>query len=1007
MARLFYTFVYFFFWPISQVWAVQMRPSTDIERSGSEPGIATRFGEMIVWILENTLNILTFIVIVWLMIKIIRLTYELIMAGQLICMRVTLPRADSKLDKERETKKDFKEKVGIMSIFYKSVHNLTQSSAFATIMNFIFRHAKISLELMYHDGMVHFYAVGYREHMSLVVQQITSNYPDAEVKIIPRDKFPEIKPLGFTLQAASVGKVNDDVFPIKTYKYFEDDPLSSFTNNFWSLKKTDVASVQFVMKPLGHSWNRKAKKAAGLVAKWEYKKGIKASLPVQIFKWIVAPISWLLYRFIRNEQDPTGSNAPWAASGDSYKIFNQAETEAHKMVGESAGQPGFQTSIRILVSSDTSESARNALQNLVAASSIFTDEYNNQLDNPQLLEDTMRFIFTPLRYFAYRFRLLGIFQAISKFSCDELSTLFHFPDINYNKSPVIAWLEYKMLAPPPNLRFPNEPLIMKDYKRDKEGHIYTTDGSLLQIDKNKNLLRNADKDLLLLDGTIVTVAKEGENIGRPLDEGKTPVQIDEHRKLQWFPLYKDGVLMGWNEYRNNRTPIYFSKKDRGRHHYIIGKSGWGKSVFIGYLARQDLWNGEGLGVIDPHGDLIEDIVAFTPKERAKDMIIFDPADHDRPMWLNMLDLIATDPALKSIEKDRAALDATSIFIKMYGDEIFGPRIQHYFRNGCLTLMDDDEEGGTLIDVPRLFVDEAFMKYKTSKIKNVMVKAFWDHEYAQTGDREKQEMIPFFSAKFGPFITNTTMRNIIGQTKSAFNIREVMDSQKALMVNLSKGKIGDLNAQLLGLIMVSKINMAAMSRADMPEDQRKDFYLYVDEFQNFATDTFGEILSEARKYRLALIMAHQFIAQIGGSGDKHGKWGGKPSIKDAVFGNAGTIMSFKVGAEDAEYLEKEYAPALSQQDIIGIANFTTYCKLNIDNATTRPFDLKTIWDNTYKNAEVSKIIKEYSRKMYGRKKEYVDMEIEARMGIVREEESNSQWITNNDQWTWENIKVTNW
>ena len=471
-------------------------------------------------------------------------------------------------------------------------------------------------------------------------------------------------------------------------------------------------------------------------------------------------------------------------------------------------------------------------------------------------------------------------------------------------------------------------------------------------------------------------------MGNAVDPGKRPAKADVHRHLAGFPLYKDGILMGWNEYRNNKMPIYFMTKDRGRHHYIIGKSGGGKSVFIGYLARQDLWNGDGLCVIDPHGDLVEDIVAFTPKERARDMIIFDPADYERPMGVNMLDIIATDPNLRAIEKDRAALDATSIFIKMYGDEIFGPRIQHYFRNGCLTLMDDEEEGGTLIDVPRLFTDEGFMKYKTSKIKNVMVKSFWDHEYAQTGDREKQEMIPFFSAKFGPFITNTTMRNIIGQTKSAFNLRKVMDEQKALMVNLSKGKIGDLNAQLLGLVMVSKINMAAMSRADMPEDQRKNFFLYVDEFQNFATDTFGEILSEARKYRLALIMAHQFIAQIGGSGDKYGK-GGKPSIKDAVFGNAGTIMSFKVGAEDAEYLEKEYAPLLSQQDIIGIANFTTYVKLNIDNATTRPFDMKTIWDNTYKNDEVSKIIKEFSRKTYGRKKEYVDMELEARMGIIRE------------------------
>ena len=979
MYLVFIGFAFLLLWEESS-YAINVRPATTSERVSSW-GIS-QFIDMLYQIIIYAWDFFIFILIAWLCLKLIRLTYEVLMANRLVYLKVTLPRADSKLDKEKETKKDFKEKVGIMSVFYKSVHNLTQSSAFDTLMNLIFRHAKISLELMYHDGMVHFYVIGYQEHVSLVVQQITSNYPDAEVKMIDKKKFPEIKPLGFTLQAASVGKNNDDIFPIKMYKYFEDDPLSTFTNNFGSLKKTDVAAIQFVMKPLGHNWNKKAKKAAGLLAKWEYKKGSKSWLFLTIIKWILAPISWLLYRFVKNEEDPT-STAPWASSGDSYKIFNQAETEAQKMVWESAGQPGFSCSIRILVASDTGSSAKNALSSLVAATNVFTDEYNNQLANPQMLEDPFRFFFTPIRYFAYRFRLIGVLQSISRFSCDEMSTMFHFPDINYNKSPIISWLEYKMLPPPANLKFPKDPLILKDYKRNTEGNIYTVDGSLLRVDANKNLYRDENKDLELIGGMKIMVHKEGDNIGRPIDEGKVPVQIDDHRKLQGFPLYKDAVLMGWNEYRNVKTPIYFSKKDRGRHHYIIGKSGWGKSVFIGYLARQDLWSGDGLCVIDPHGDLVEDIVSFTPKERAKDMIIFDPADYERPMGLNMLDIIATEPNLRLIEKDRAALDATSIFIKMYGDEIFGPRIQHYFRNGCLTLMDDEEEGGTLIDVPRLFVDEAFMKYKTSKIKNVMVKAFWDHEYAQTGDREKQEMIPFFSAKFWPFITNGTMRNIIGQTKSAFNLRRIMDDQKVLMVNLSKGRIGDLNAQLLGLIMVSKINMAAMSRADIPEDQRKDFYLYVDEFQNFATDTFGEILSEARKYRLALIMAHQFIAQIGGSGDKQGKWG-KPSIKDAVFGNAGTIMSFKVGAEDAEYLEKEYAPLLSQQDIIGIANFTTYVKLNIDNATTRPFDLKTIWDNTYKNAEVSKIIKEYSRKMYGRKKEYVDMEIEARMGIVRED-----------------------
>lgn len=293
-------------------------------------------------------------------------------------------------------------------------------------------------------------------------------------------------------------------------------------------------------------------------------------------------------------------------------------------------------------------------------------------------------------------------------------------------------------------------------------------------------------------------------------------------------------------------------------------------------------------------------------------------------------------------------------------------------------MEDVEDGGTIIDVPRLFTDEAFLKFKSSKVTNPVVKSFWDHEYANTWDREKQEMIPYFSSKFWPFVTNTTIRNIIWQPKSAFNIREIMDNQRVLLVNLSKWKIGSLNAQLLWLIFVSKINMAAMGRADMAEEDRKDFYLYVDEFQNFATDTFWEILSEARKYHLALIMAHQFIAQIGWQSKD-----GKPTIKDAVFGNAWTIQSFKVGADDAEHMEKEYAPVLSQQDIIGIANYTTYVKLNIDNASSRPFDIKTLWDNTYQNRKIASVIKEYSRRKYGRKKKYVDMEIEARLWIMPE------------------------
>ena len=851
--------------------------------------------------------------------KAVRLAFEIWYSKNLVYLKVTLPKADSKLDKEKETKKDFKEKIWIMSMFYKAIHKISEAWLKDTLLNFFFWHSKISLELIYEKWEVWFYITTYKNFVNLVSQHLTSNYPDAEIKILTQKDggYIKLKEKWYKMRAASLAKEHDDYFPIKTFKYLEDDPINNFTNVFGWLSKEDKAIFQIVIKPVSSRYNKKAKQAAWLVAKWKYKKNKKfawsfISILYNPIRWLIEWADWIV----------NSTNAPWASEWDAYKIFNQAETESQKIMWESAAQPSFQSSIRIIVESKDEEQAENWVHSIVAAASIFTDEYNNALDNPQMVEDALHKIVTPLRYIAFKYKLVWFFQRISYFSTDEVSTLFHLPDITYNRSPIINWLEYKKLNPPHNLKFPKEPTIL-------------------------------------------------------IEKDKMWIEKEVHRHLWGFPVYKDWVLLWWNEYRNKKTPIYFSRKDRWRHHYIIWKSGWGKSVFIWYLARQDVRNGDWVCVIDPHWDLVEDVLAFTPKERAKDVIIFDPADDERPMGLNMLEVISDDPEIRKREMDRAALDATEIFIKIFGDEVFGPRIQHYFRNWCLTLMEDVEDWWTLIDVPRLFTDDAFMKYKTSKVKNPVVKSFWDHEYANTWDREKQEMIPYFSSKFGPFITNTTIRNIIWQPKSAFNIREMMDSRKILLVNLSKGKIWALNAQLLGLIFVSKINMAAMSRADIPESERKDFFMYVDEFQNFATDTFWEILSEARKYHLALIMAHQFIAQIWWKSWQ--KWD-KPSIKDAVFGNAWTIMSFKVGAEDAEYMEKEYAPLLSQQDIIWIANFTAYCKLNIDNATTRPFDLKTIWDNNYKSEKIASIIKEYSRKKYWRKRKYVDMEIEARLWI---------------------------
>lgn len=243
------------------------------------------------------------------------------------------------------------------------------------------------------------------------------------------------------------------------------------------------------------------------------------------------------------------------------------------MVGESAGQPGFEASIRVLVASDTPQSAESGLYNLLSSMNIFTDEYNNKLDNPQVIEDMFRFFFTPIRYIAFKLRLVGFLQVKSILSTDELSTLYHFPDINYNKSPIIKWLDYKMLAPPNNLKTPTKPTMLMDYKRDKKGNVLTNDGSYLKVDGNWNLIRDEARNFMTTTGEVVAVFADGDNKGKPVDEGKTPIQELQQRHIAGFPVYTDGVLMGWNEYRNNKQPVYFTRKDRGRHHYIIGKSG--------------------------------------------------------------------------------------------------------------------------------------------------------------------------------------------------------------------------------------------------------------------------------------------------------------------------------------------------------------------------------------------------------------------------------------------------
>ncbi len=429
----------------------------------------------------------------------------------------------------------------------------------------------------------------------------------------------------------------------------------------------------------------------------------------------------------------------------------------------------------------------------------------------------------------------------------------------------------------------------------------------------------------------------------------------------------EGIMLGENEYRGKKTVVRLQLPDRRRHLYVVGMTGSGKSVLLSNLAIQDMQAGHGLCVIDPHGSLVEEVLANVPKERADDVIYFDPSDTDRPIGLNMLE--AETPE----QMDFAVQEMIAIFYKLVTDpSMIGPMFEHNMRNAMLTLMADKEFPGTLADVPRIFTDTEFQKYKVAKLTDPMVRAFWEKEMAKTSDFHKSEMLGYLVSKVGRFVENEMIRNIIGQPKSGFNLREVMDKKKILLVNLSKGKIGEINSNLLGLILVSKLQMAALARASIPEADRHDFFLYIDEFQNYITDSIATILAEARKYKLNLILAHQYLGQLSSSGGVEGKQGNN-KVRDAVFGNVGSIVSFRIGVEDAEFMAKQLAPVFNEFDVVNIEKYTAYVRLMVDNAPVRPFNMKT-YPPVEGNLKLAHALQQLSRLKYGRDRALVDAEI---------------------------------
>lgn len=426
----------------------------------------------------------------------------------------------------------------------------------------------------------------------------------------------------------------------------------------------------------------------------------------------------------------------------------------------------------------------------------------------------------------------------------------------------------------------------------------------------------------------------------------------------------EGMLIGYNEFRGVKKPIRLKPKDRNRHVYIIGQTGTGKSWLQENMAYQDMMDGRGFAMVDPHGDLVEALLGEVPKERVEDIIYFNPADMDNPIGLNMFEFNTPE------QKDFLIQEAINMLYSLYDPGhtgIVGPRLEHIFRNCALLLM-SDPAGGTFIDVPKCLIDPEFVKAKLKYVTDPQVLDFWTKEFpASQRSNEAGEVIAWVVSKFGPFISNDAMRNIIGQTKSGFNLREIMDNKKILLVNLSKGRMGELNAKLLGIIFIMKFQAAAMSRADIPEDERVDFSLYVDEFQNFATDSFESIMSEARKYKLSLIMGNQFMTQL------------TDKIREAIIGNVGTVISGRIGVTDAELMVKKFQPTFDMDDLTKLPNFQSITSVMINNVPSAPFSMNWVPRMGTVNPQLRDALIRLSKAKYGKPRAQVEKEIFERMG----------------------------
>ena len=685
----------------------------------------------------------------------------------------------------------------------------------------------ISFEIVAKREDIRFYVSVPGKYMDLVEKQIHGAYPGADIKVV--DEYNLFSKEGHVAFAALRLK-GSDYFPIRTYRDLPTDSLSAITSALAKMQDDEAMAVHVIIQPTNGKWQK------------------------------------LGHSFVshtrKNEANPE-------------KASFRTDAKTLEAVEQKVSKPGFNTVIRLVVSSTTKEMAHMHLQNLQTAFEQFGSS-NNHFTSVKM--PMKGFFLTDFVYRYFPIFNFPFFRQFSVLNSDELATVFHFPNKTI-ETPHIFWLNAKR-APAPML------------------------------------------------------------------------------------VPSEGLYLGNSKYRGLERRICISDEDRRRHMYVIGKTGVGKSQLLEELVIQDIQNGKGVAVIDPHGDLISGIMDRMPASRAEDVIYFDPSDTERPMGLNMLEAYTEE------QKHFVVTSIVGLMYKLYDPMktgIIGPRFEHAIRNAMLTVM--SEKGNTFVEVVRILTDAAFVQELLPKVQDPIIRRYWTDQIAQTADFHKSEVLDYIVSKFGRFVTNKLMRNIIGQSKSSFDFRDIMDQGKILLVNLAKGKLGEENSNFLGLILVPRILISAMSRQSVAEEDRRDFYLYVDEFQNFATPDFAQILSEARKYKLNLIVANQFIGQM------------EEEVKNAVFGNVGTVVSFRVGVTDANYLQHEYQPTFNENDLINIDKYNAYVKTTVHNEPMKPFSIDLTKDmrmiQEVRNPRIAEAIIQLSRLKYGRSKELVEAEISQR------------------------------